>query len=370
MIELSPAQYERVHPLFLGMDYHLVGRSILNLLTPARIFVDNEQQPQALFAQAGHRFILAGDSTLRDFNLDLQREFAERIFPQGLEGGDEAFSLYYDHPAWEASMDGILPEKYPLRTAREYYACKALKDNWRERLPADFRLQMVDAELLANDQLESVDNLREETTSERPSVEDFLAKSFGTCALHENALAGWCLSEYNTDGRCEIGIETVTPFRKRGLATALTLALVEHAFANGYTEVGWHCLKRNAASGNTALKAGFDKVCDYPAFIVWYNAADGLTVHGNEQLRQNDFQAALDFYEKAIRRAVVNGWTKWTFWGAARAASMLGNTADAMHYLNQAMEQGWDDLEAIRASEHLANLRASPEWEKRDKSIE
>ena len=133
---------------------------------------------------------------------------------------------------------------------------------------------MVDADLLAQDSLESITALREETTSERPSMEDFLAKSFGVCALHENALAGWCLSEYNTEGRCEIGIETVSPFRKRGLATALTLALLEHAFAKGYTEVGWHCFKRNAASGNTARKAGFDKVRDYPAFIVWYDEAN------------------------------------------------------------------------------------------------
>jgi RimJ/RimL family protein N-acetyltransferase len=98
-------------------------------------------------------------------------------------------------------------------------------------------------------------------------VDDFLAKSFGVCAIHENELAGWCLSEYNADGRCEIGIETTSEFRKRGLATALTLYFLEHAFSHGINEVGWHCFKRNESSAKTALKAGFDKVCDYKSYI-------------------------------------------------------------------------------------------------------
>ncbi len=127
---------------------------------------------------------------------------------------------------------------------------------------------MVDAALLATPNLKHLDTLKEEMTSERPSVEDFLAKSFGVCAIHDNELAGWCLSEYNADGRCEIGIETISDYRMRGLATALTLALLEHAFSHGITEVGWHCFKRNEASAKTALKAGFDKVCDYKSFIV------------------------------------------------------------------------------------------------------
>lgn len=127
---------------------------------------------------------------------------------------------------------------------------------------------MVDANLLASSDLKHLETLKEEMTSERPTVEDFLAKSFGICAIHNNELAGWCLSEYNADGRCEIGIETTDEYRQRGLATALTLAFLEHAFSHGMTEVGWHCFKRNEASAKTALKAGFDKVSDYKSFIV------------------------------------------------------------------------------------------------------
>ena len=54
--------------------------------------------------------------------------------------------------------------------------------------------------------------------SERPSVADFLARSFGYCLVHENQIIGWCMSEYNNGNRCELGIETAAPFRRRGLA--------------------------------------------------------------------------------------------------------------------------------------------------------
>jgi len=268
MTALHPNSYELTRPILLGMDYHLVGRSILAKQTPAQIFVDNHEKPKALFAQAGHRYILAGDSEIDSFNLGIQKMFTNVICPQAIAAGHDGFGVYYDAPAWEGKMDALVVGKEIIHANREYYACKELRQKWQDVMPEGFQLQMVDADLLANTELKHLETLKEEMTSERPSVDDFLAKSFGVCAIHENELAGWCLSEYNADNRCEIGIETTSEFRQRGIATALTLAFLEHAFSHGITEVGWHCFKRNKASAKTALKAGFDKARDYNAYIV------------------------------------------------------------------------------------------------------
>lgn len=268
MTALSPNSYELIRPLLLGMDFHLVGRSILAKQTPAQIFVDNHEQPKALFARAGHRYILAGNSEIDSFNLGIRKLFTNVIFPQAIAAGEEGFGIYYDTPAWEEKMDALLTGRETIRANREYYACKKLKQKWQYVMPEGFQLHMVNADLLAKTELKYLETLKEEMTSERPSVDDFLAKSFGVCAIYENGLAGWCLSEYNADNRCEIGIETTREFRQRGIATALTLAFLEYAFSHGITEVGWHCIKRNEASAKTALKAGFDKVREYKAFIV------------------------------------------------------------------------------------------------------
>jgi RimJ/RimL family protein N-acetyltransferase len=271
MTSLHPNSYELIRPILLGMDYHLVGRSILAKQTPAHIFADNHEQPKALFAQAGHRYILAGDSEIDSFNIGIQKIFLNVICPQAIAAGHEGFTVYYDSTAWEKKMNALLTGKKTILTDRKYYACKELKHKWQDFLPEGFQLHMVDAGLLANTELKHLETLKEEMISERPSVEDFLAKSFGVCAIQGNELAGWCLSEYNADNRCEIGIETTSEFRQRGIATALTLAFLEHAFSHGITEVGWHCFKRNEASGKTALKAGFDKARDYKAYIVLLN---------------------------------------------------------------------------------------------------
>lgn len=268
MTALHPDSYEKIRPLLLGMDYHLIGRSILAKKTPATIFVDNNEHPTALFAQAGHRYILAGDSEIDSFNLGIRKLFTNVVYPREIAAGHEGFALYYDSPAWERRVDALLAGKKTIHADREYYACKTLKQKPQDFLPEGFQLRMVDAELLTNSNLKHLATLNEEMTSERPSVEDFLAKSFGVCAIYNNELAGWCLSEYNADKRCEIGIETTSDYRQRGIATALTLAFLEHAFSHGIKEVGWHCFKRNEPSAKTALKAGFEKVCDYKSFIV------------------------------------------------------------------------------------------------------
>lgn len=268
MTALHPNSYRLIRPLLLGMDFHLVGRSILAQQTPAKVFVDNHEQPKALFAQAEHRYILAGDPEIDSFNLGIRKMFTNVIFPQAIAAGEEGFGIYYDAPAWEEKMDALLTGRKTIHADREYYACNGLKHKWQDVMPEGFRLQRVNADLLANTNLKHRETLADEMKSERPSVDDFLAKSFGVCAIHENELAGWCLSEYNADGRCEIGIETTSDFRQRGIATALTLAFLEYAFSHGITEVGWHCFKRNEASAKTALKAGFDKIRDYKSFIV------------------------------------------------------------------------------------------------------
>ena len=80
-------------------------------------------------------------------------------------------------------------------------------------------MRRIDKDLLAERHLGNMDDLVKEMHSERPSVQDFLAKSFGYCVLYNDTLVGWCMSEYNTGSRCEIGIETVAGYRRRGIAT-------------------------------------------------------------------------------------------------------------------------------------------------------
>jgi RimJ/RimL family protein N-acetyltransferase len=110
--------------------------------------------------------------------------------------------------------------------------------------------------------------------SERASVADFLARSFGVCLVDESerALAAWCLSEYNCGARCEVGIEVVEAYQRRGLGTGLARALCAEAAARGVERVGWHCIAANTASGATARAAGLALVARYTGAVVLLGA--------------------------------------------------------------------------------------------------
>jgi RimJ/RimL family protein N-acetyltransferase len=108
----------------------------------------------------------------------------------------------------------------------------------------------------------------EEMCSERASVEEFLGKSFGFAAVQRGAFACWCMSEYNLGNRCEVGIETVKEYRRRGLAVLVAGAMFSHAASVGVRRIGWHCWSDNAGSVATAESLGLRYVAEFPAFSV------------------------------------------------------------------------------------------------------
>lgn len=281
-LELSPAEFSRAESVLQTLRHHLAVTGILAGTVPARLIVDHPTHPRTVLAWTQHRFYLTGSPENHAFNQALGRLFSDTIYPQALAAGDAMFMLYYAPDTWRNPVeDTILRDKLPTELWRQYYRLKEKRVDWRAMLPEGFELRPVDPALLENTQLRHLDALREETCSERPSVQDFLEKSFGVCIVHGDELAGWCLSEYNTPDSCEIGIETREPYRRRGFATLMTTALVEEAQARGIAHVGWHCWASNKPSAKTALKAGFELVADYPVYMAWFDEVVNLAAHGN-----------------------------------------------------------------------------------------
>lgn len=355
LYELPAAEIESIRPLLDELKIHLVADSVLAGITPAQVYVD-EQQPALALVLAGHRYLLLGAPGSPAQRQELQRLLLETIFPQKRAAGEEMFGLYYADPAWKDHLPQIIP--YPLAVQREYYICRRPLPDPFDLLP-EIQLRPVDAALLAETGLGGLDDLQEEMCSERSSIGEFLAHSFGICAIHAGELAGWCLSEYNSGSCCEVGIETRIPYRRRGLATSMTRALVAEAFRRGLTQVGWHCFAENLASANTARKAGFEKVCDYSASLCWYDEAVGLTVSGNQHLERSEFAQAMHWYQTGLERGLRH---RWLYWSAGRAAAALGQEEAALNYLGLALEAGFDDLERLQSSEYLRSLHGSPGW--------
>ena len=261
MILLAPGQYDMLMPLVTPLDYHLALRSIVQGKTSARVYVDRVQRPQAAFLwRKGKAWLLGSPND--SFVEGLLDALESGYFQILREHGTGYFRLHYDE-RWGPVLDSVLPglkrEEYP----RSYYHMDAGGKRWDVNLPPAFRIVEIDEALLASEH-GNIDQVRDETVSERDSVEDFLESSFGFVAMEGDEIVSWCMSEYNTGDRCELGIASIEGYQRKGLATQVARAVIGHAVRRGVYSIGWHCWKYNEPSVRTALKIGFKHGLDYP----------------------------------------------------------------------------------------------------------
>lgn len=356
---LGPEKYARVAPLFGSIDYHLAVQAVLSGAIPGSVWVDNDEHPRAALVRALHRFHLGGDPNISAFNAALNELFVNEIYPQGLKSGDTAFGLYYS-AGWQPSIEGqILVGLDPIPGQRQYYEFRKMKADWRTMVPPDLQMAEVDRALAEDRSLTNLDWLVEEMLSERESVESFLAHSFGCCLRSVDKLVTWCLSEYNLGERCEVGIATDPAYRKRGLASATGSAFVEMALARGVRRIGWHCWASNSGSWATALKIGYEKVADYSSYLAFFQRAFSLAVNGDMLLDKGEYMQAAGW----LARSIATGEAPiWAYVAAARAAVRLGEEANALDLLDQAVSRGYKVKQYLEENEDLAPLRETWQW--------
>ncbi len=271
LIELPKAEFTHAASLFAGLEHHLAVPAVFAGAAEGEVWVDDRTQPKVGVLKVSHRFYLGGVPLEGDCLGGMEALFAEKIIPATRVAHQWGFLLYFT-PGFQALIPtATLPggvERYP--GDRQYYLrdISPLDPMTTPVLPEGFQLVEVSAELLADCDLGAREELIAEMQSERASAEEFLEKSFGMCLLHEHRVAGWCLSEYNLGARCEVGIATAEPFRRRGLAVMQGNAFLRLAAARGITQVGWHCWKNNVGSAITAQRLNFRAVQDYPSFFV------------------------------------------------------------------------------------------------------
>jgi RimJ/RimL family protein N-acetyltransferase len=358
--QLPLTDARKVKPLFALLDYNLVIESVLSGATDGRLFVDDPKAPKTVLLAYKHHLFLAGSSGDPEFRQVLKRLIDETLFPPQDADVPDAFYLHLPDSAWQPHLETLLDGRYPVAARRQYYECNALRQDWRLLLPDGFSLHPVTADLLDRPGLEHVEDLRQELCSERNSVDEFLQKSFGFALLNGRELAAWCLSEYNTADRCEVGVATVEKYQRRGLGTIVTLALVGHALNYGYTRIGWHCWTNNTPSVALALRAGFEKIHDYTVQLCVFDLAVQFAIHGNDHRSAVRLEDALAWYERSVAHG---GAPAWVYYNTASCLARLNQPEQALHYLRQALEYGFDDLEHLAADLSFTSLHTHPAWE-------
>lgn len=268
MPEISPLENQLARPLFHDMERsHALVAAFFEGHATARLFVDDASSPCAGIIVCNSRVLCAGDASQTGFIKQMETVFSNELIPAHTARGNDAYLTYSSGEGWDAALSHLFPARDVYHGTRQYYEITDFASTPTLPVLAGFSMQLITAEFMSRP-LEGLDAVREEMCSERTSVEDFLAHSFGICPVYQNEIAGWCMSEYNVGGRCEIGIATTPNHQRKGLATLATWHFLAEAHRRGYTCVGWDCWTRNVASSATALKAGFHLMEEYPATVV------------------------------------------------------------------------------------------------------
>lgn len=264
LYQLALERFHLAQPLFAA-ETRLAVTAALAGESPAELYVDDLAAPQAaLLILWNHRIYLAGTPGNATFSHDFASLLHDRYMPQEKEWRPFGFAIDFMPSLWEDDLASLFTDMESLRAEHQYYSIRLGKPILPPSLPEGFVLRRVDGALLAQPSLGNYQLLVEEIHSESPSVDDFLQRKFGYCLQYGQDLVGWCLSEYNHGNQCELGIETLEGFQRRGLATATALATMAYAQSVGITRIGWHCWKANIPSSGLARKLGFEHVEDHP----------------------------------------------------------------------------------------------------------
>src|SRR5690348_12173737 len=261
---LEPATYPSVSSLFEDMStYHLAVTSVLAGVLPGRIYVDDLGRPTTaiLIPSNQYRVYVGGEPSahlLADVvHLLYKPSLVQRYW----------FMVHYPSNTWKSTIEHVLQGLGRSDSLQQYYRLREPSLPLPSPLKDTIVLARIDQTVVEDASLGNRDLLVDEIHSESPSLEYFFRHHFGFCALDGRQIVGWCLAEYQYQGRYELGIGTIEAYQRQGIATHLASAIITRAFAEGATEIGWHCWATNIPSIATALKLGFQKVLDYPVIV-------------------------------------------------------------------------------------------------------
>lgn len=173
------------------------------------IYADKIKNPDIAYAQFKHRTFLSGEPSTDDCEL-LRNFFEINVQKQCQEFDVPLFRLTVSDPRWFDIIIEALDPLEPIITGFRCYQKLIIGNNQDFIIPEGYKIIPVNAELI-NSAFPGREDFLEEMCSESKSVKAFLEKSFGVAAFKEDALAGWCLSEYNHEDQCEVGIAILPP---------------------------------------------------------------------------------------------------------------------------------------------------------------
>ena len=167
--------------------------------------------------------------------------------------------------AWRsAARPGIEPEPPAKTVDRLEFGPLDTADpglaRLRETLPADVRVQPIDAAILERCEW------RDLTVDAFGTTEAFLATGYGLVLMRDDEILAEAYAPFLGHGVAEIGVVTAEPHRGHGYAPIACAYLAATLAGAGYA-MSWSCDSDNEPSVRVAQKLGFAPARPYALFL-------------------------------------------------------------------------------------------------------
>lgn len=263
MYELSRQHYNRINTMIDRETCSNAFLSVVDGYTPGTIFVDDLVNPITglIWSKGLAGFCVIGKSLSEYFTVNFIPFVNNYLIPFLKQQGHTEFEINCLDETLSDSFFELLSVKQPRKWMQNLYAydnssigsnCEHVK-----------KVNIVNKELLES----GVNtNLVEETINQYwDSMDDFLLHGIGYCCVEDKIAVSLSYTSFISDSYYEIGIETLTDYRKKGHAYTSARSVLDAVILKGKIPF-WECSTDNIASAKTAEKLGFRKKIVYTCF--------------------------------------------------------------------------------------------------------
>lgn len=213
-------KFEEVQKLFNSNNKKFVFESIIEGNTPGEIYVNSLEEPELYVIFDGGNFVLyiGGESAAQEEYKKCVSYIRGNILTESLkEEFHEWILISFTSDIWKnellQGLNGLRIEK----DKRVLYRYDIDKIDDRKIASLSCEIKPIDEEILKNDNLENIEDLKEEINGMWGDLQGFIENGFGYCALDGEKLISWCTGEFFSKDYCGIGIFTVEEERKKGI---------------------------------------------------------------------------------------------------------------------------------------------------------
>ncbi len=273
MIELPQSSYNMIKKLLEGIEINtLFALAVVEQQVKGRIFVNFLENPTTFYITHPYGMsLLLGETTHPTFNHHL-KEYLENKMQ--LRTSIEWLQVY---PAleWTQTLENLLGDslvKFPQNSSQEtskiLYYQRINFNFFRSHYNAHKTENIIDGYRIVKTSKEMFEHMKGSVIPKYfwNSAEDFETKSVGFSAIdNEGTLLATAFASFVIGSKLELGIETNTNHRSKGLAYAVCSRLIDFCLEHELEPI-WACSSLNHASQKLAEKLGFEVVREIPYY--------------------------------------------------------------------------------------------------------